>query len=387
MTGYLNDTHLQLKEATRKFVEREIVPIASELDRKEEDIPEHIYKKMGELGYFGILIPEEYAGAGLDHMALVVITEELSKGWLSVGSLLARNVGIGSIILHFGTEEQKGRWLRPLATGEIQSASAGTEAEAGSDAANIKTKAVKADSEWIINGTKMFVTNAHKADVLGVFARTDPEAKPKHRGISLFLVEKKPGESFEPPRITGSHIPTVGYHGMKTWELAFEDVNVPEENLIGPINNGFSLLMKTYETARIGFAARCVGLAQAAFEASLRYSKERVQFDQPISSFQAIRFKLADMATFIELARQLTYHAAAKKDAGQRCDLEAGMAKLFASEKALEIAWDAVQIHGGYGYTKEFPLERYWRDAGLLPIGEGTSEIQREVIARRLLGE
>ncbi len=383
----LSDIHLQLKETARKFTDQEIVPIAGELDRQEADIPEHIYKKMGELGFFGILIPEEYGGAGLDHVALSVITEELCRGWLSVGSLLVRNIGAGAELLHFGTEKQKKKWLPGLASGELQAASAGTEAEAGSDAANIKTKAVRSGDEWVIDGTKMFCTNAHRADILCVFVRTDPEAKPKHRGISLFFVEKEPGESFAPPHIIGNRIHSVGYHGMKTWDLAFEDLRIPGENLIGELNKGFYMLMNFYETARIQFASRSIGVAQAAFEAALKYAKERVQFDKPISQFQAVRFKLADMATHIELARQLTLKVAAKKDSGKRCDLEAGMAKLFASEKALEITWDALQIHGGYGYTKEFPLERYWRDAGLLPIGEGTSDIQREIIARRLLGE
>jgi len=383
----LSDVHVQLKEAARRFTDKEIVPIAAELDRQEADIPEDIYRKMGELGYFGILAPEEYGGAGLDHLALAVVTEELCRGWLSVGSLIARNTGGTAMLLRAGTEEQKKKWLPRLATGEIQFASAGTEAEAGSDAANIKTTAVKTDDGWLINGAKMFCTNAHRADVLAVFALTDPQAKPRHRGISLFLVEKEPGEKFAPPEIVGSHIPTVGYHGMRTWELGFENARVPAGNLLGEPGSGFRLLMGSYETARIQFAARSVGLAQAAFEAALKYAKERMQFGQPIAKFQAIRFRLADMATHIELARQLTYYAAEQKDAGRRCDLEAGMAKLFAAEKALEIAWQALEIHGGYGYTKEFPLERYWRDAGLLPIGEGTSEIQREVIARRLLGE
>lgn len=383
----LSDVHLQLKETARKFNEKEIAPIAAELDRREADIPEEIYRKMSELGFFGILVPEKYGGVGLDHLALAVVTEELCRSWLSVGSLIARNTGASAMLLKVGTEDQKKRFLSRLASGEIQSASAGTEAEAGSDASNIKTKAVKSNGRWVINGNKMFVTNAHRADVLMVFALTDPAAVPRHRGISVFMVEKKPGEGFDPPRIVGSQIPTVGYHGMRTWEMAFEDLGVQEDNLLAEPGTGFKLLMTLYETARIQFAARSVGLAQGAFDAALKYAKERVQFGQPIAKFQAIRFKLADMATKIELARQLTHHAAAKKDAGHRCDLEAGMAKLFASEMALQTAWEALKIHGGYGYTKEFPLERYWRDAGLLPIGEGTSEIQREVIARRLLGE
>ena len=282
MTG-LSDTHVQLKEATKKFTEKEIIPIAAELDRKGEDIPDHIYKKMGELGYFGILTPEEYGGVGMDHLALAIVTEELSRGWLSVGSLIARNVAISSMLLKFGSDAQKEKWLPKLASGEVQAAAAGTEADAGSDAANIRTSAVKDGDQWVINGTKMFCTNAHKADVLAVFVLTDPEAKPRSRGISLILVEKEPGEQFAPPNITGSHIPCVGYKGMKTWGLAFEDVRVPADNLVGPLNKGFNLLMTGYETARIQFAARCVGLAQIAFEAALKYSQERIQFKMPIA--------------------------------------------------------------------------------------------------------
>lgn len=383
----LSDIHLQLKETAGKFNDKEIAPIAADLDRREADIPEEIYRKMGEAGFFGILVPEEYGGSGLDHMALAVVTEELCRSLLSVGSLPGRNVGAGLGLIHHGTDEQKKRWLPRLASGEIQSAAAGTEAQAGSDAANIRTTAVKTSGGWVINGTKMFVTNGGRADLLNVLCITDPKAVPKHRGMSMIIVEKKRGDAFEPPRITGSHIPTVGYHGMRTWEVAFDNVEVPEGNLIGEPGKGFIQLMSHYETARIQFAARCIGLAQGAFDLALKYSKERVQFGAPIASFQAIRHKLADMATKISLARQLTHFAAERKDAGVRCDLEAGMAKLFASEMAQDVTRDAIQVYGGYGFTKEYPLERYWRDSGLLTIGEGTSEIQREVIARRLLGE
>jgi alkylation response protein AidB-like acyl-CoA dehydrogenase len=231
----------------------------------------------------------------------------------------------------------------------------------------------------------MFCTFANKANILFTYART-ADTKPKHRGISLFLVEKE-RDQFKPPQLVGNRIMTIGYHGMNTYEVAYEDCRVPAANLVGQEGRGFYLLMSGYEVARIQFSARSIGVAQAALEASLKYAKERVQFDQPIAKFQAIRFKLADMATDIEVARQFTYYAAAKRDRGERCDLEAGMIKLFAAEMTLKHAWNAIQIHGGYGYTKEFPVNRYWRDAGLLPIGEGTTEIQREIIARRLLGE
>jgi len=385
MSGYLKEEHLEMQRAVRRFTDEKIVPIADKLDREEAEIPQEILDEMGKLGYFGILIPTEYDGLGLDMVSYVVVTEELSRGWLGVGSVIARNVGTGEVLLHGGTEEQKRRFLPGMAAGLLQTASAGTEAEAGSDAANMRLKAVRRGDEYVLNGTKMFCTFANKANILFTYART-ADVKPKHRGISLFLVEKD-RDRFKPPQLVGNRIMTVGYHGMNTYELVYEDCRVPVGNLVGEEGRGFYLLMSGYEVARIQFSARSIGVAQAAFEAALKYAKERVQFDQPIAKFQAIRFKLADMATDIALARQFTYYAAAKRDRGERCDLEAGMAKLFAAEMTLKHTWNAVQIHGGYGYTKEFPVNRYWRDAGLLPIGEGTTEIQREIIARRLLGE
>ena len=385
MSGYLKEEHLEMQRAVRRFTDEKIVPIADKLDREEAEIPQEILDEMGKLGYFGILIPTEYDGLGLDMVSYVVVTEELSRGWLGVGSVIARNVGTGEVLLHGGTEEQKRRFLPGMAAGLLQTASAGTEAEAGSDAANMRLKAVRRGDEYVLNGTKMFCTFANKANILFTYART-ADVKPKHRGISLFLVEKD-RDRFKPPQLVGNRIMTVGYHGMNTYELVYEDCRVPVGNLVGEEGRGFYLLMSGYEVARIQFSARSIGVAQAAFEAALKYAKERVQFDQAIAKFQAIRFKLADMATDIALARQFTYYAAAKRDRGERCDLEAGMAKLFAAEMTLKHTWNAVQIHGGYGYTKEFPVNRYWRDAGLLPIGEGTTEIQREIIARRLLGE
>ncbi len=388
MGGYLTEEYLQLQQMARRFTEQEIIPIADQIDEQEAEIPEEILKKMGELGFFGIMFPEEYGGAGLDALAVAVVTEELSRGMLSVGSVAARNLITGLELVKYGTEDQKKRFLPGMATGELQTATAGTEPEAGSDAANIKTTAKKVGNKYILNGSKVFTTFANRANVLFVYARTDPEAKPKHRGISCFMIEKEPGEQFAPPHLTGSRIKTIGYHGMNTYTLFLENLEVPEENLLGGVEGkGFYQLMSGYEIARIQFAFRSIGVARAAYEKALQYAQERVQFDQPIAKFQAIRFRLAEMATEIEAARQLGYYAADKHRRGERCDLEAGMAKLLASEIALKHAWGALQMHGGYGYTREYPVQRYWRDAGLLPIGEGTTEIQKEIIARRLLGE
>jgi alkylation response protein AidB-like acyl-CoA dehydrogenase len=246
----------------------------------------------------------------------------------------------------------------------------------------------KVGNKYILNGSKMFCTFANKANIIFVVALTDPSAKPIHKGISAFIVEKEPGDKFAPPHLTGSRIPTVGYHGMNTYALFFDNLEVPEENLVGGVEGkGFYQLMYGYEVARIQFTFRCVGLARAAFERALQYSQQRVQFGQTISKFQAMRFRLAEMATDIEAARQLAYNAAKMHCEGKRCDLEAGMAKLFGAEMALKHTWGALQMFGGYGYTMEYPMQRFWRDAGLLPVGEGTTEIQKEIIARRLLGD
>ncbi len=382
--GFLNREHEELKRITREFTQKEVIPIADALDREEAEIPAPLLRKMAEMGFFGILTPKEYGGLGLDSLSLCVVTEELARGWLSVGSVIARNVLCGHILWKGGTEEQKRRLLPGMADGSIQTASAGTEPEAGSDAANIKTMARKVGDRYVLNGSKVFCTFANQARFLFTYVRTSTESK--HKGISLMLVEKEPGEQFAPPHLTASRIRTVGYHGMNTYQLFFEGFEVPAENLVGGIEGrGFKQLMAGYEVARIQFAFRSIGLVQAAYDAALAYSRQRVQFGQPIASFQAVRFRLADMAAEIEAARQLGYLAAEKFDRGERADLEAGMAKLFAAEVAHRHCWSALQIHGGYGYTREYPVNRYWRDSGLLPIGEGTSEIQREIIARRIL--
>ena len=382
----LRDEHLRIQQLARRFAEQEIMPIADELDQREATIPAQNLKKMGELGFFGLLISEAYGGLGLGMVAVGLVTEELSRAWLSVGSVIARNIFCGFILERTGSGEQKRRWLPGLATGEVQTASAGTEPEAGSDAANIQTRAVREDGYYLVNGTKAFCTFADVADVLFTYVRTD-DAVPKHRGISLLLVEKPRGESFIPPYLTGKRIRTLGYRGMNTYLLYFNGLKVPAENLVGEEGKGFYYLMQGYEVARIQFAFRATGLARAAYEAALKYAQDRVQFGRPIAQFQAIRFKLADMVTEIEAARQLAFYAAERFDRGERCDLEAGMAKLFATEVAVRAARESLQIHGGVGYTMELPVQRYLRDALLLPIGEGTNEIQREVIARRILGE
>ena len=299
----LDEAHLQLRQSTEKFTDKEVVPIAAELDRKEARIPESLIRKMGEMGYFGIMVPEEFGGGGMDQMAHVIVIEELSRGWLSVGSLPNRNIMFLDMLLWPGNEKNRDKWLPKLISGELQAAWAATEPEAGSDAANVRLEARKSGDEWILNGQKMFCTNAERADILVVLTRTDPKAATKHRGLTHFAVEK-PAGGWNPPQLVGTKIPTVGYHGMGTYELAFQDCRVPAENQITELNKGFYALARQYETARIGFAARCVGVARAAFEKALAYAPTRVQFGQPISKFQAVRFKLADMATSIDVARQ-----------------------------------------------------------------------------------
>lgn len=382
----LSEFHEELRRSVRDFVAKEVLPVADVLDREEKDIPDEIIKKMAELGYFGLVFPAESGGVGLDHLALAVVSEELSRGWLSVGSVLTRNLITGILIQAHGTEEQKRRYLPGIASGELLTAAAFTEPDAGSDTAAIRTRARRDGDRYLITGAKTWCTFANRAQILTVLARTDPDSAKRHRGLSLFLIEKESGDEFDPPRIAGEPIPTVGYHGMHCFTLGFQDCAVPVENLIGGTENkGFYQLMVAYESARIQTAARAVGVAQGAFDLALKYSQERQQFGQPICNFQAIRHKLADMVTEIQAARQLTHYAAAMKDTGRRCDLEAGMAKLFAADMVERVASEALQVHGGYGYSKEYSIQRYWRDARLFRVFEGTSEIQREVIGKRLV--
>lgn len=384
--SFVTSDHEEFRNAVRRFTEEEIVPIASELDAKNAEIPMEIIAKMAEQGYFGVLFPEEYDGLGLDNITMTIVAEELSKGWLSVGSVMTRGVIMGTLLQAHGTEEQKKKYLPGLATGTILPAAAFTEPDSGSDSASMIMKATKTEGGYLLNGAKAWCTYANRANVLMVLARTNPDASIRHKGLSMFFVEKESAEKIVHPNIQGEPIPTVGYHGMRSYNLAFEDVFVPEDSLLGgEENRGFYQLMVSYESARLQTAARAVGVAQAAFDFALQYSKEREQFGVPICEHQAIRMKLSEMKVELEAARQLTYYAASLKDSGKRCDLEAGMAKVKAAKAVEFITREAMQVLGGYGYSKEFPVERFWRDGRVISIFEGTSEIQHEVIAKAIL--
>jgi (2S)-methylsuccinyl-CoA dehydrogenase len=385
----LREEHHQIRESVREFAAREVIPIADELDNAEKEIPLPVIGKMAELGYFGLIFPAEYGGMGLDTVSMAIVTEELSRGWLSVGSVMTRMLITGSLIMSAGTEAQKKKFLPKIASGELLTAAAFTEPDVGSDTASMKLRAVKEHGQYKLYGEKTWCTFANRAHVLTVLARTNPElpASEKHRGLSILLVEKTPGDAFHPPELSGGAIPTIGYKGMKSYALGFDGYACPEANLLGGIEGkGFYQLMATYEYARIQTAARAVGTAQAAYEAALKYAQDRTQFGKPIADFQVIRHKLAHAATEIEAARQLTYYACMQKDSGKRCDLEAGMAKVFAAEMAERVTSEMLQVFGGYGYSREYPAQRFWRDARVFRIFEGTSEIQYEVIAKRLLG-
>ena len=384
--GIFADHHLEIRRSVRDFVEREIIPIAHDLDNEEAEIPMPIIKKMAELGYFGLIFPEEYDGMGLDALSMAIVTEELSRGWLSVGSVMTRMIITGSLLWHSGTEEQKERFLPKISSGELLTAAAFTEPDVGSDTGGMKCRAIKDGDKYLLRGEKTWCTFANRAHILTVLARTDPDASKRHKGLSMFLVEKTPGDDFNPPKLAGSPIPTIGYKGMKSYSLGFDGLEVPAENLLGGVEGkGFYQLMPTYEYARIQTAARAVGVAQAALEAAIQYAKDRIQFGKPIAEHQVIRHKIAHMATELEAARQLCYAAAVKKDSGERADLEAGYAKAFAAEMAERVTSEALQVFGGYGYSREYPVQRFWRDARVFRIFEGTSEIQYEVIAKRLL--
>jgi len=377
----------EIRRSVREFVEREVLPVCDDLDNRDQEIPLPVIGKMAELGYFGLIFPAEYGGMGLDTVAMAIVTEELSRGWLSVGSVMTRMLITGSLIMAAGTEEQKRKWLPRIASGEVLTAAAFTEPDVGSDTASMKLRAEKRDGQYRLTGEKTWCTFANRAHVLTVLARTDPEARPKHKGLSILLVEKNPGDGFSPPALAGSPIPTIGYKGMRSYSLQFDGYPCAVDNLLGgEEGKGFYQLMATYEYARIQTAARAVGVAQASLDAALKYSQERIQFDRPIADFQVIRHKLAHAVTEIEAARRLCYYAAEMKDTGKRCDLEAGMAKAFAAEMAERVTSEMLQVFGGYGYSREYPAQRYWRDARVFRIFEGTSEIQYEVIAKRILG-
>ncbi len=374
----LNDQQKMIQKMVKEFAEKEIAPIAAELDQKEE-YPTKILEKMAKLGLLGTIIPTEYGGAGLDTISYATVVEEISRKCASTGVITSvHNSLVAWPIMKYGTEEQKKKYLPILAKGEKIGAFAGTEPNAGSDLGAMQTSAVLKGNNYIINGDKTFITSGPEAGIIILFAVTDKSAGPK--GISAFIVESNM-KGFK----VGSIYEKLGINASKTSELIFEDMEVPKENLLGKVSEGFKIALNTLDGGRIGIAAQAVGIAQAALDESIEYSKQRQQFGRPLAKFQAIQWMIADMATRIEAARYLVYNAAYAKDKGGRFSKEAAMAKLFASETAMEAAIKAVQIHGGYGYTKEYTVERLFRDAKITEIYEGTSEVQRMVIAGSLL--
>ena len=368
----------QIVDTVRRFVQREVIPVASRYEQADE-YPQPLVDRMKELGLFGATIPEEWGGLGLDYSTYAQVVEEICRGWMSLSGVLNTHLMLAYALVHFGTAEQKKRWLPAMARGEHRGAFLLTEPHAGSDAQAIRTTARRDGDSYVLNGSKMFITNARTATLLEIVAKTDPQADPPHKGISLFVAEKGPGVT------VSRDIHKLGYRGIETCEVHLEDFRVPASALVGTEGKGFTQAMSGLEVGRINIAARAVGVARAAFEDAIKYSQQRSTFGKPICEHQAIQLKLADMATKIEASRLLVRQAAAMKDRGERCDLEAGMAKLFASETAREVSLEAMRILGGYGYTQEFPVERYYRDAPLMIIGEGTNEIQRLVIARQLV--
>ena len=361
-----------------QFLERDVKPVAHDLEAADE-YPSEIADKMAELGLYGATISPEYGGLGLSAGTYVKIVERMSAVWMSVTGLYNAHLIMAAAVERFGTDDQKSAWLPRFATGELRGGVALTEPDCGTDLQGIRTKAVRDGDDYVIDGNKMWITNSLEGNVLAVLVKTDPNANPAHKGMSLLLTEKSAGYE-------GRKLDKLGYRGIDTGELQFDGVRVPAENLIGgEEGRGLQQILAGLELGRINVAARGVGLARACLDESLAYAQNRKTFGKPICQHQAIQIKLADMATRVEASQELVERAAAAYDTGQRCDMEAGMAKLFATEAALENSLEAMRIHGAYGYSKEFNIERYYRDAPLLAIGEGTNELQRIIIARQLV--
>lgn len=376
----LNEEQRMVRDMVHDFAQKEIAPRAAQIDKTEE-FPADNMQKMAELGLLGLPYPEEYGGGGGDYLSYAIAVEEIARACGSTALIYAAHVSLGcGPIYNFGTPEQKQKWLPRLCSGQGLAAFGLTEPEAGSDAGATRTTAVRDGDYFILNGSKMWITSGAIADVVNCTAKTDTEAGT--RGISSFLVEKG-----TPGFLPGKNEPKMGLKGSVTSALSLENCRVPAENLLGRQGEGFKQMLITLDSGRVSIGAMALGLAQAAFEEAVRYAKERVQFGQPIARFQAIQWMLADIATEIDAARLMVYRAAAMKDAGVRFTKEAAMAKLYASEVAERAAFKALQIHGGYGYSREYPVERIYRDQRLCSIGEGTSEIQRLVIARQILGQ
>ncbi len=381
----LSEEQREIVELVRQFTDEQIIPVASEYERS-DTFPDEIVDGLRELGIFGFTVPEEFGGLGLDLTTYALAVSELSRGWMSISGIINTHFIVVNMLMRDGTDEQKQRFLPRMATGEIRGAFSMTEPECGSDVQAIRSTAVRDGDDYIVNGQKMWVTNGLRSGVVALLVKTDTEIKPAHRGMSCLLVEKTPGAGQEGGLTIPPQLEKLGYKGVETTELVFSDHRVPAADLLGGEEGaGFAQMMSGVEVGRVNVAARGVGVAQRAFEIAIRYAQERHAFGKEIAKHQGIQFKLAEMATKIEAARLLMLSAARKKDAGERSDVEAGMAKLYASEICHEVVEDAFRIHGGYGYSKEYEIERLYRDAPMLLIGEGTSEIQKLIIARGLL--
>ena len=385
----LDDELEMIREQFRRYAKEKVEPFAHDWHLKDELIPMEVISELAEMGVFGLTIPEEHGGFGLSKASMVVVSEELSRGYIGVGSLGTRSEIAAELILCGGTDEQKAKWLPGLASGEILPTAVFTEPNTGSDLGALRTRAVKDGDDWTVTGNKTWITHAARTHVMTLLARTDPDTS-DYKGLSMFLAEKEPGSDeapFPTDGMTGGEIEVLGYRGMKEYELAFDGFKVKGENLLGgETGKGFKQLMQTFESARIQTAARAIGVAQSALDVSLKYAEDRKQFSKPLVAFPRVASKLAMMAVEIMVARQLTYFSANEKDADRRCDLEAGMAKLLGARVAWAAADNGLQIHGGNGFALEYGISRILCDARILNIFEGAAEIQAQVIARRLLG-
>jgi len=375
----LTQEETAIVETVRDFVDRDVKPVVQELDHT-NTYPEKLIEQMKQLGIFGLAIPEPWGEVQVSTTCYALVTEELARGWMSLAGAMGGHTVVAKLILTYGTQEQKDRYLPKMATGELRATMALTEPGGGSDLQAMRTTATRTGEEYAVNGSKTWITNARTSGLIALMCKTDPTASPAHKGVSILLVEKGPGFSLS------RDLPKLGYKGVESCQLSFDDFRVPTSTLLGEQEgSGFAQMMRGLEIGRLQVASRALGVGRAALEDSLRYAQERESFGQPIWKHQSIGNYLADMATKLQAARQLVLYAARRFDAGERVDMEAGMAKLFASETAMQIAIDAIRIHGGYGYSTEFDVERYFRDAPLMIVGEGTNEIQRNVIVRQLV--
>jgi alkylation response protein AidB-like acyl-CoA dehydrogenase len=375
----INDDEAMLVATVREFVDKEVRPTVREVEHANE-YPEAWIEQMKRIGIYGLAVPEKYGGTPVSMPCYVLVTQELARGWMSLAGAMGGHTVVAKLLALFGTDEQKQRFLPPMATGELRATMALTEPGGGSDLQNMSTTALTDGEDLVVNGSKTWISNARRSGLIALLCKTDPAARPRHAGISVLLVEPGPGLT------VSRDLPKLGYKGVETCELSFDGYRVPHSAILGgDAGKGFSQMMKGLETGRIQVASRALGVATAALDDALAYAQQRESFGQPIWKHQSVGNYLAEMATKLTAARQLTRYAAERYDSGERCDMEAGMAKLFASEVAMEIALNAVRIHGGYGYSTEYDVERYFRDAPLMIVGEGTNEIQRNVIAAQLV--